>query len=166
MRPHHIRASAITLGIAAILAVGCSPRRSPPEARFASVTIAGKAFNLEVADTDAAIDHGLGGRSSISPDGGMLFVFPDNEVRFFVMRDCPIPLDLIYLDDDWRIISVHSMQPEPPRGAAESPEAYDARLKSYSSDVPARRAIEIRGGVLDHLAVKTGDAVRLDAPPR
>lgn len=134
--------------------------------RLATVVISGKTFRLELADDDAALDRGLGGRTGIPADGGMLFVFPEEDVRFFVMRDCPVPLDLLFLDAAGRVLATHAMQPEPARAPGESAEAYDARLKVYSSNEPALFAVEIRGGTILDVAVNPGDLVRIVLPDR
>jgi len=160
----HAHGICIAVGALAVLSA-CGPTKQVAAPRLATVTIAGTTFQLEVADTDADIDRGLGGRAAIPADGGMLFVFPDADTRFFVMRDCPTPLDLIYLDDDWRVISTHVMLPEPPRRVGELDGAYDARLKSYISDGPARRAIEVAGGTISRMSINVGDVVE-PIPPR
>ena len=64
--------------------------------------------------------RGLGGRTHIDPHGGMLFVFPFRTPTAFVMRDCPVPIDVAFLDSSGRVIAVHEMTPEPPRRAGES----------------------------------------------
>lgn len=122
-------------------------------------------FALEIADTEQEHRRGLGGRSSVSEGTGMLFVFEDEEVRLFTMRDCVVPLDLIYLDADGVVVSVHEMSPERARGedesaeAAEQDAAYDARLRGYMSDGAARFAIEVGGGTAARHGVRTGSTL-------
>lgn len=152
--------------LAALLIHGCTNRASDGLAR---VTIAGKVFRLEVAADEAAQDKGLGGRTHLAPDSGMIFVFPEPLWHEFVMRDCVIPLDLLYVDDNGRIISMHAMLPEPPRTPAERADhpaedfAYTARLTPYPSGAPCPFVIEIAGGSIEALGVKVGDRVTMDA---
>lgn len=127
-----------------------------------SVKLDGKDFFLELAASDPVRMRGLSGRTEIAPDGGMLFVFPDAQDRYFVMRDCPVPIDIIFLDDDARVLAVHEMQPEAPRSPAETADAYEDRLKQYPSNGPMRFAIELRGGALRSVGVRPGDRVELD----
>lgn len=153
------------------------------------VSLGGKTFKLEVANTQETRFHGLSGRTTIAPDGGMLFVFTARnvDVHGFVMRDCPVPIDIIYLDPAGRIVSMHKMTPEPPRTEAEkkltppSPQppnpasgwatwpkwtwtnaAYEARLKQYSSGSASQFVIELKGNTLDALNLKKGQKVELD----
>jgi uncharacterized membrane protein (UPF0127 family) len=125
-------------------------------------TIGGERFALEVAREPAAQQRGLGGRDAIDPHGGMLFVFPAVQPLVFVMRDCPIPIDLAFLDRQGRVINVHPMQPEAPRAPGESAGAYEARLRLYPSALPAQYAVEVAGGRLAALGVRSGDKIEID----
>lgn len=159
----------ILTGLALLAMKGCG--ESARDASRERVTIGGKTFNLELALDNAARFRGLSERTDIPADAGMLFVFPDAGVRVqeFVMRDCPNPIDIIYLDRGARVTAMYTMQPEPPRSEAEkvkgSPanDAYENRLKRYSSRYPAQFVIELRGGTIAGLSIKPGDKVNLDA---
>ncbi|MBX3378283.1 MAG: DUF192 domain-containing protein [Phycisphaeraceae bacterium] len=152
---------------------GCDDKH---DAKVQVVKIGGKTFHLEIADTDAVRTKGLGGRDFIEPDGGMLFVFTQPRVSAFVMRDCPIPIDIIYLDQYGKILTWHQMTPEPPRteeekvlsppypGAPEhtwSNAAYENRLKQYPSRFPTQFVIELKGGTIPSLNLKEGDKIDL-----
>lgn len=134
------------------------------------VSIGGKTFFLEVSDTNAERLRGLSERTEIAPDGGMLFVFPDNQVAVqrFVMRDCPIDIDIIYLDPNGRVVATHQMKAEAPRGEGEGEAgstnntAYEARLKRYSSRFPSQFVIELKGGTLPSLDIEEGQEIKLD----
>lgn len=154
-----------------------------PKLESTRVTIGGKAFDLEMALIDEHRFHGMSGRTEIKEDGGMIFVFKNSEERAFVMRDCPIPIDILYLDGTGRIVGLYKMVPEPPRTEAErvmsppkdargremnvpqwaySNEAYERRLKQYPSRFGTQFVVELREGSIDALKVKTGDKVDLD----
>lgn len=165
---------AAAAGLLAQVPFGCDERTRPG---VQSVKIGGRWFHLELALDDRTRFKGLGGRSHIEADGGMLFVFPDAQPRAFVMRDCAIPIDIIYLDGTGRVVSMHAMQPDPPRTEAEqalsppvpgAPEwawvnpTYEARLTQYPSRFPTQFVIELRGGTLPGLKLKEGD--RIDLP--
>lgn len=142
---------------------GCDEKDEPNIQR---VKLGGRTFRLEIAADDQTRLKGLGQRTSIAPDGGMLFVFRDPVVTGFVMRDCPIPIDIIYLDRTARIVSMYQMQAEPPRGPDEGKpgeinQKYEARLKSYPSRFPTQFVIELKGGTLPGLGLKEGDRVEL-----
>lgn len=135
------------------------------------VQIGKETFKLEIAADDMSRFHGLSGRTEIPTDGGMIFVFPDRlrTVHSFVMRDCPIPIDILYTDSVGRVVSHHAMVPDPPRGPGEGrpgelTAAYDERLKRYSSKFPAQFVVELKGGTIARLGVKEGDLLRFDVP--
>lgn len=146
----------------------------------AVVKIGGRTFHLELALDPQTRFKGLSGRSFIEPDGGLLFVFPDPAPMHFVMRDCSIPIDILFLDPTGRVIAMHEMQPEPARSEEEkklsppafnpqAPEwtwmnqAYEDRLKKYPSDFDSQFAIELAGGTIKNLGVKKQDKIALDA---
>jgi uncharacterized membrane protein (UPF0127 family) len=128
------------------------------------VAIGGERFLLEVAADAAAQFRGLGGRTVIPRNGGMLFVQASPRPLSFVMRDCPIPIDVAFLDADGRVLNVHTMSPEPPRRDGESTAAYEGRLPGHPSAGPAQYAIELAGGRFAELGVKPGDRIELEAP--
>lgn len=148
-----------------------------PTLPFEMVTISGKEFKLEVANTEETRYKGLSGRASIPADGGMLFVFPPRGVQThgFVMRDCSAPIDIIYLDASGRIVAMHKMVPEPPRTDKEkvltqvpgypawtaSNADYEKRLRQYSSGFPSQYVIELAGNSLDSLSLKAGQKIEL-----
>ncbi len=58
----------------------------------------GVSLRIEYATTSESRERGLGGRESIAPDYGMLFVFPNNGYYGFWMKDTLVPLDIFWLD--------------------------------------------------------------------
>lgn len=152
-------AAVFALG-ACVAAPGCS-NPSAPEG-YERVEIAGRVFTLELVADPATREKGLGDRTSIPEDGGMLFSFPDSAVRQFVMRDCLVPIDIIFLDADGLIVAMHHMPLDEPKRDGETAVDYERRLKRYSSRFNARYAIEIRGGLLEELDLQTGQQIKLD----
>lgn len=159
---------AVLVAAAPLALVGCDNEAGTSVAR---VKAGGKTFTLELALEDATRFKGLSGRTHIEDDGGILFVFPPSQVRVqgFVMRDCPIPIDIIYLDGAGRVLTTHAMVPEAPRGEGEGTPGesnpnmkYNTRLKQYSSRYPATFVIEVKGGTLPGLNLKEGDKVEID----
>jgi uncharacterized membrane protein (UPF0127 family) len=145
---------------------GCDEKANPD---IQSVKLGGKWFHLEIVDDDRERLKGLGGRDHIDPTGGMLFVFPQAHESAFVMRDCPIDIDIIFLDPTGRVTAMHQMKKEEPRKADGSEGqvgdmtnlAYENRLAKYSSKYPMQFAIELKGGTLPTLKVKEGDKIEL-----
>lgn len=150
---------------------GCENPQTPAiTGNIAQVKISGQTYKLEIAATDSVRTLGLGGRKSIDEDGGMIFVFTPRNVRVqeFVMRDCPINIDIIYTDGAGRVLAAHEMKAEAPRGPDEGQpgtfdnQKYEMRLKRYSSKFPATFAIELKEGSIKKLGVKEGDKVEMD----
>lgn len=143
---------------------GCQdakPQKPEPSGRVATV-IAGKTFHLEPALYNSTRVRGLGGRTVIEPDGGMVFMFPFPQELSFVMRDCPAAIDIAFLDNAGKVIAMYEMPPEPPKRPDESMDAYEMRLKRYSSRAPCQLVVEVAGGTLRSLGVKEGDTFKLD----
>ena len=136
--------------------------QQPDDAGRVPAVIAGTTFMLDAALDDASRVKGLGGRDVIDPKGGMVFVFPFRGVLSFLMRDCPVPIDVAFLDDVGRVMTMHEMLAEAPRAEGESLDAYERRLKRYSSRYPCRVVVEVAGGTLRSLGVKEGDKITLD----
>jgi len=126
------------------------------------VALGGETFSLELAADPVTRQQGLSGRGAIARNGGMLFVLPRPEQFMMVMRDCPEPIDVAFLDARGRVVALHEMQPEPPRRPDETPFQYERRLRRYASGEPAQFAVETAGGRLRELGVAVGDRIPLD----
>lgn len=153
--------------VAAVSVLSALPGCEEPYAtteKTTHVSIGGKPFTLELANDQNLRVKGLSGRTSIADDGGMLFVFPDSEVgkHEFVMRDCPIPIDIIFLDRSRRVTATHAMKVEEARREGEDMMAYENRLKRYPSRFDSQFAIELQGGMLEKLSVKPGELINID----
>ncbi len=160
-----IRTAPVVVALLGLLAAA-GPTTAPGESTPVreEVVIAGETFRLELADTDKSRGRGLGGRTKIDTDGGMLFVFRHARWRSFWMKDCLIDIDAIFLDNRGRITAVHEMKKQPPRADDESVAAYEYRLKHYPSRGPSRFVIELQEGSIDRLRIKRGQTIRLDLP--
>lgn len=164
--------AAALLGTALLPASGCS-KAPPPLPGFERVSIADRVYNLEIAANEDKRTKGLGGRASLPENGGMLFVFKRPARRQFIMRDCLIDIDIIFLDANARIIAMHHMPMEEPRGPDEgvagdwdpakaANRRYESRLSRYSSRGATQFVIEIPGGDLEKLKLRVGQQIELD----
>ncbi|MCC7078304.1 MAG: DUF192 domain-containing protein [Acidimicrobiia bacterium] len=93
---------------------------------------------LLVADTPDQRHIGLSARRDLDGFDGMLFVFEDESDHRFWMRDTHIPLDLVPVDDEGRVIDVIPM--EPCAGGGDCP--------TYSPRKPYGLALELPQGDL------------------
>ena len=110
------------------------------------VTISDDRFNVEIADTPESRELGLMFRESLDKDKGMLFIFDDEAERTFWMKNTKIPLDMIFIDADNKIIHILTAEP-----CAEEP------CKIYSPELPTKYVLEINAGESDKRGIKIGD---------
>ncbi len=126
---------------------------------FEEVELAGRVFRLELALDDEQRALGLMWRERLADDEGMLFVFPNRdpypvELGFW-MKNCLIPIDVIFINPDGFITAIHEMEPP-------EPGTPDSELPGYYSNGPAQFAIEIRGGLAAELGLQVGDYIELN----
>ena len=156
--------SRTVLAVAGVFAAiaGCGTESAPVEGGVERVTIGDRTFDLVISMTTESRTRGLGGVEEVDADGGMLFVFPDAQLRSFWMYDCLTAIDIAYVDPIGYVTAVHTMPAEPPRGDSESELAYRDRLPGYTSRYPAQFAIELAPGMFESLGIEVGD--RLPIP--
>ena len=99
---------------------------------------------VEVADSPAERSRGLQFRETLPSWRGMLFVFEQDTVPSFWMKNTPAALSIAFLDARKRIVSIQDMEPL----------RVDRR---YSPPVPVRFAVEMRQGWFQERGIKTGD---------
>lgn len=71
----------------------------------------GKAIRAEIATNPADQERGLMFRSSLAPDRGMLFVFPQSARYPFWMYHTFIPLDIIWMDANRTVVFISANTP-------------------------------------------------------
>lgn len=76
------------------------------------IKVNNKEFNVEVAKTDEEKEKGLSNIYYLSDDEGMLFIYDEPQEVSFWMKDTFIPLDIIFINDEEEVISVHKGVPE------------------------------------------------------
>ncbi len=131
------------------LVIFSSSCRSDP--RVVVETASGKEYvaRVEIADTPAKREMGLQYRRELADDRGMLFLFPSEEVLTFWMHNTPIPLDMIFIGGDLKIVGiVHDAVP------------FSTTTRSVGA--PSRFVLEINGGLAKRRGIEVGDRVRFD----
>lgn len=106
----------------------------------------------EIADEPEERSRGLSFRPSLAEGSGMLFVFNDETVREFWMKDTLIPLDVIFIDGD--LVVVHIVPGAVPCEADPCPR--------YSSGVPVRYALEVNADFAQVHGIRVGAAVTIE----
>lgn len=79
--------------------------------RTVELRVGGVTVTAEIADTPALRERGLMGRDSLPENHGMLFVYADEQVRSFWMRNTPIALDIAFADRNGSIVNIETMEP-------------------------------------------------------
>ena len=144
-----------------VAGVSCRAESAKPSGArpvYWPLTINGYLYDrIELAFTEAEQSKGLMDRDTLAETGGMLFVSDKMSQRAFWMKGCRFDLDLIYMDANGVIVSMHRMKMEKPRQRSESEVAYYDRLPTYGSGKPAQFVLELAAGQLDFLGLQVGD---------
>lgn len=104
-------------------------------------------FKVEIADTPKERAHGLMHRKSMPQDQGMLFDFKSEGPVSMWMKNTYIPLDMIFIARDGRVVSVVA-----------DTEPFSERI--ISSGQPAFAVIELNAGAARRISLVPGDVVR------
>lgn len=104
-------------------------------------------LNVEIAKTQETREYGYMNRKNI-PDGtGMIFVFEQDQILSFYMKNTPHPLSIAYIDSHGKIRDIFDMKP--------------FSLASIISTSSVRYALEVPQGWFDKNGIKKGDYVNL-----
>jgi uncharacterized membrane protein (UPF0127 family) len=119
-------------------------------AEFQTLEIAGKSgvhvFQVELAITPEEHERGLMFRRELPEGQGMLFDFHVDQPVAFWMKNTYIPLDMIFIRGDGRILRI-----------AENAEPLSER--NIPSGGPVRAVLEVIGGTARKLGIASGDRV-------
>lgn len=107
-----------------------------------------KTITVELAETEQQHEHGLMLRKSLVKDHGMLFVFKDEDIRNFWMKNTLINLSIGYFNKDKILIDIQEMK------AMTS--VMQQNFSTYPSRGPAMYALEMTEGWFDKNKVATG----------
>ena len=79
-----------------------------------TIKLGGQEYDIFIAKTEDQKKQGLQNFKSLPKDEGMLFVINEsNPVEtFFHMHNVPFPLDLIFMDDEFKVLDVKKGNPE------------------------------------------------------
>lgn len=103
-------------------------------------------INIEIADTDYERQLGLMKRVSMEEKQGMLFIFPTEIMQSFWMRNTLIPLDMIFINSNKKIVTIHK-------------NTKVLSDQSYPSTAPAKYVLEVNAGFTDKYKLIVGDVI-------
>jgi hypothetical protein len=127
-----------------------APISNVVEFKKITLTFGTYSFLADVADTETLQARGLSGRASLSDSDAMIFVFPKLGNYSFWMKDMLIPIDMVWLDEKGRVVTIASNV---------SPETYP---KSYTSTTKAQYVVELRANMANDIGLKVGDIITFD----
>lgn len=111
----------------------------------------GYAVEVEIAADDVTRAQGLMYRDRLRPHTGMIFFFPEEAANPFWMKNTLIPLDIIWIDGQKRIVSITTA---PPCKADPCP--------SYPPAGPALYVLEVDAGVARQHGLNAGDVLKFE----
>lgn len=114
-----------------------------------TVQLAGQRVHVTVADTPAAREQGLSGRTGLAQDEGMLFVFPADGVYAFWMKDMLFSVDILWLNASGTVVYI---------AAGASPDTYPT---AFRPNTAARYVLELPAGWAKEHNVQIGDQAGL-----
>ena len=114
----------------------------------------GEKLNVLVADTYYHQRKGLGGRESLSPYDGMLFLFSFPAKQAFVMRDMEFPIDIVWLKQQIVVDMAKNVQ-------IEELGTLEEGLQRYYPRVEATAVLELPAGWADSHQLQIGDALKV-----
>jgi uncharacterized membrane protein (UPF0127 family) len=116
-----------------------------PKLPVHTLDVGGHPVRAELAYTNASREHGLMERDALAEDSGMLFIYGDEEIRGFWMKNTRIPLSIAFADRRGEIVRITDMEPHD--------------TTRVSSLVPAMYALEMEKGWFEAHGVKKGDTI-------
>lgn len=108
-----------------------------------------KQLEVEMAESSAQISRGLMFRQNLPKNHGMLFVFRDEQIRYFWMKNTFIPLSIGFFDSDRRLLEWFDMEPVKSEMQTDVP--------TYQSQAAAQYALEVNQGWFEENDIKIGD---------
>ena len=105
-----------------------------------------KTLEIEVVSNERGITTGLMFRKSMEENRGMLFIFPDVDMRSFWMRNTHISLDIVFIDENKRIVNIQ-------------PNTTPMSDASVPSTGPAKYVLEVNAGIAEKYGWKAGDRI-------
>ncbi len=103
-------------------------------------------IDIEVADDNQKRARGLMYRKSLPVTGGMLFTHDMEQIQSFWMKNTYIPLDMIFVNSDKVIVTIH-------------PNTTPMKEWSYASLEPALYVVEVNAGFCARHGISEGDNI-------
>ena len=103
-------------------------------------------FQAEIADNDASREKGLMYRKNLIQDRGMIFNFSKEGKYLIWMKDTKIPLDVIWLNNGYKIVDIQTLVP-----------CDSDPCPTFAPAANAQFILEINAGLAEKFNIKIGD---------
>lgn len=123
----------------------------------AELKIKDKIVHAKIADTEERREHGLMFVKKLGPNEGMLFVFNEEHVLNFWMKNTLIPLSIGFFDQEGVLVSKMEM---------DAGSLMERQPKNYSSNIPALFALEMPKGWFTRNHIEIGARIALAGPTK
>ena len=107
-------------------------------------------YSVEVARTDEARSQGLMFRPGLGQGKGMFFIFDDEEVYPFWMKNTLFAIDIIWLGRDKRVVYI----------ASDAQPCTAEPCPLYTPSASAMYVLEIPAGDVNRYGIQPGDLLR------
>ena len=115
------------------------------------IKIGDEIFTVRVAETQSARERGLSGTRALAPTDGMLFEFPTNALHSIWMKDMLIPIDIVWLSDEFLVVDIRENV---------SPDTFPA---IFTPKLSARFVVELSAGAVKAFNIKEGSRAEIFA---
>ena len=118
------------------------------------VTFENKTFQVELAQTDEERQQWLMYRESLDEDKWMLFIFPNEWIYSFWMKNTLIPLDMIWINKvDWenRVVDIQTATP-----------CITSECELYEPDWDSLFVLEINAWLAEKYGIEVWDLVYIE----
>ncbi|KKT21349.1 MAG: hypothetical protein UW04_C0005G0004 [Parcubacteria group bacterium GW2011_GWB1_43_8] len=113
------------------------------------IIIGNRVIRAENAESVMEKQKGLSGRNFMRKNNGMLFTFSQSDYYSFWMKDMKFPIDIIWIDENLRIINIEkNITP-------------DTFPKKFIPQLPAKYVLEVNGGWSDKNEIKEGINIKV-----
>lgn len=116
-----------------------------PNSSINYVKIKDVIIEVDIASSNVERARGLSGRVSLGANSGMLFVFDGPGKNMFWMKDMNFPIDIIWLDENKKIIYIKENL---------SPKTYP---EVFGPEVPSMYVLEVNSNFTKKYNIKIGD---------
>ncbi|MFH1366871.1 MAG: DUF192 domain-containing protein [Patescibacteria group bacterium] len=113
-----------------------------------SLEINGAKINAEIAKSQAEKIKGLSNRDELASDRGMIFVYDQEEIPSFWLKETRFPLDIIWIKDDVIVDLTEN-----------APIDAGPNFKTYSPKTAVTRVLEVNAGFCQKQGIAVGQKV-------